>query len=91
MIRVLLNNGQPSGIYEDFVTGFVTSEGKSWGRPVGVTVAKDGSLLISDDESNSIWRVSYHSTSSKGFVRYSVLSVNFMVVFLTCAFFGQFR
>ena len=39
--------------------GFVTVDGNVWGRPVGVTVAKDGSLLVTDDGSNSIWRVSY--------------------------------
>ncbi|MDT8067057.1 MAG: sorbosone dehydrogenase family protein, partial [Terriglobia bacterium] len=45
--------------YEDFMTGFVTKEGKIWGRPVGVAVANDGSLFVSDDGSNSIWHVSY--------------------------------
>jgi glucose/arabinose dehydrogenase len=59
VIRVRTSNGHASGEYEDFVTGFVTPEGRVWGRPVGVTVAKDGSLLISDDGSNSIWRVSH--------------------------------
>jgi glucose/arabinose dehydrogenase len=47
------------GEYQDFMTGFVTSKGDVWGRPVGVAVAKDGALLVSDDGSNSIWRVSY--------------------------------
>ncbi len=51
--------GRASGEYEDFVTGFVTPDGKVWGRPVGVTVAPDGSLLFTDDGSNSIWRVAY--------------------------------
>jgi glucose/arabinose dehydrogenase len=50
---------QASGEYEDFITGFVRDDGEVWGRPVGVAVANDGSLLISDDGSNSIWRVSY--------------------------------
>jgi glucose/arabinose dehydrogenase len=59
VIRVLLKNGVPTGEYEDFMTGFVTPDGKVWGRPVGVTVAKDGSMLVSDDGSNTIWRVSY--------------------------------
>lgn len=60
VIRVPLHQtGHATGEYEDFVTGFVTPEGKVWGRPVGVTVAKDGSLLVSDDGSNTIWRVSY--------------------------------
>src|SRR6266478_4830054 len=51
--------GKPLGDYEDFVTGFVTLDGKVWGRPVGITVAKDGSLLISEDGNGTIWRVSY--------------------------------
>jgi len=51
--------GHASGEYEDFVTGFVLPDGNVWGRPVGVTVAPDGSLLVTDDGSNSIWRVSY--------------------------------
>ncbi len=51
--------GRASGEYEDFLTGFVLDNGEVWGRPVGVTVAADGSLLVSDDGSNSIWRVSY--------------------------------
>jgi glucose/arabinose dehydrogenase len=60
VIRVPLHQtGRASGEYEDFVTGFVTKDGTVWGRPVGITVAKDGSLLVSDDGSNSIWRVSY--------------------------------
>lgn len=48
-----------SGEYEDFLTGFVLPDGQVWGRPVGLTVASDGSLLVSDDGSNSIWRVRY--------------------------------
>ena len=51
--------GKASGEYEDFVTGLVTPDGKVWGRPVGITVAPDGSLLFTDDGSNSIWRVAY--------------------------------
>ena len=50
---------EASGEYEDFVTGFVLPDGNVWGRPVGLTVAPDGSLLVSDDGSNSIWRVRY--------------------------------
>ena len=52
-------SARASGEYEDFVTGFVLPNGDVWGRPVGVTVAPDGSLLVSDDGSNSIWRISY--------------------------------
>ena len=60
VIRVPLHQkGDASGEYEDFLTGFVLPDGNAWGRPVGITVAQDGSLLVSDDGSNSIWRVSY--------------------------------
>lgn len=59
VIRVPLTNGKPTGEYEDFLTGFVTADGKVWGRPVGVAVGKDGSLFVSDDGSKSIWRVTY--------------------------------
>jgi glucose/arabinose dehydrogenase len=60
VIRVPLHQtGHASGEYEDFLTGFVLPDGNAWGRPVGITVAPDGSLLVSDDGSNSIWRVSY--------------------------------
>ena len=60
VIRVPLHqSGHASGEYEDFLTGFVLPNGQVWGRPVGITVAPDGSLLVSDDGSNSIWRVSY--------------------------------
>jgi glucose/arabinose dehydrogenase len=60
VIRVPLHQtGHASGEYEDFITGFVLDNGHVWGRPVGVTIAPDGSLLFTDDGSNSIWRVSY--------------------------------
>jgi glucose/arabinose dehydrogenase len=59
VIRAPMNNGKATGEYEDFLTGFVTADGRVWGRPVGVAVAKDGSLFVSDDGSRSIWRVSY--------------------------------
>jgi glucose/arabinose dehydrogenase/mono/diheme cytochrome c family protein len=54
-----------SGEYEDFVTGFVIDNSRVWGRPVGITVAQDGSLLITDDGSNSVWRISYASSDSQ--------------------------
>jgi glucose/arabinose dehydrogenase len=59
LIRVKMQNGKATGQYEDFMTGFVTSGGKAWGRPVGVAVAQDGSLLMSDDGTDNIWRISY--------------------------------
>jgi glucose/arabinose dehydrogenase len=60
VIRVPLHQtGHASGEYEDFLTGFVVDDQYVWGRPVGVAVAPDGSLLVSDDGSGSIWRVTY--------------------------------
>ena len=59
VICVPLKSGQSQGEYEDFLTGFVTESGDVWGRPVGVAVAPDGSLLVTDDGGNCIWRVSY--------------------------------
>jgi len=58
VIRVRLADGKPTGGYEDFLTGFV-SEAGVWGRPVGVAVAHDGALLVSEDANGTIWRVSY--------------------------------
>lgn len=61
IVRVPLDKstGKARGDYEDFVTGFVTPEENVWGRPVGITVAKDGSLLFSEDGNDTVWRVSY--------------------------------
>lgn len=60
VVRVPLHQtGHASGEYQDFLTGFVLPNGDVWGRPVGITVAPDGSLLVSDDGSNTIWRISY--------------------------------
>jgi glucose/arabinose dehydrogenase len=59
VIRVPMKNGRATGEYEDFMTGFVADDGNVWGRPVGVAVARDGSLYVSDDGSNTIWRITY--------------------------------
>ena len=59
VIRVPMHDGHATGEYEDFLTGFVTPDGNVWGRPVGVAVAKDGSLFVSDDGTKSIWHVIY--------------------------------
>ncbi len=59
VIRVPMRGTRAVGDYEIFLAGFITADGKVWGRPVGVAVAKDGALLVTDDGSNSIWRVSY--------------------------------
>ncbi|MDR3465098.1 MAG: sorbosone dehydrogenase family protein [Xanthobacteraceae bacterium] len=58
IVRIRIKDGVPTGEYQDFVTGFVIDEGAVWGRPVGVAVAHDGALLVSDDGNGTIWRVS---------------------------------
>jgi glucose/arabinose dehydrogenase len=57
VIRVIMKDGVPTGEYEDFATGFVASDAAAWGRPVGVTVAPDGALYVSDDAGGTIWRI----------------------------------
>jgi glucose/arabinose dehydrogenase len=65
-----MNGGKPGPI-EDFLGGFLTSVGSDgkppapWGRPVGVTVARDGSLLISDDVANRIWKVTASASGTR--------------------------
>jgi glucose/arabinose dehydrogenase len=59
VIRVRVKDGKATGEYEDFVTGFVVDDGHVWGRPVGVTVASDGALLLTDDANGTLWRVAY--------------------------------
>ncbi len=58
VVRVPLNKGRASGVYEDFLT-FLGPDGQAWGRPVGVAVGKDGALYVTDDGSRTIWRVTY--------------------------------
>ncbi len=66
VIRVpMKGRARADGEYQDFLTGFVTASGEVWGRPVGVAVAKDGALMVTDDGSNSIWRVSYVGKNKK--------------------------
>lgn len=59
IVRVLLKNGVPTGQYDDFLTGFVVDNRSVWGRPVGVTVAHDGALLITEDGNGTMWRIAY--------------------------------
>jgi glucose/arabinose dehydrogenase len=65
IIRAIVKDGVPSGEYEDFVTGFVIDDERVWGRPVGIAQAKDGSLLFTDDENGTVWRVSYVTNASQ--------------------------
>lgn len=59
IVRVKLRNGVPTGEYQDFVTGFVIDNQRVWGRPAGVAVLKDGSLLFGDDSNSRLYRVAY--------------------------------
>ncbi|MFY9571977.1 MAG: sorbosone dehydrogenase family protein [Blastocatellia bacterium] len=61
IVRIKFKSGKPVGGYDDFLTGWMLSEDKPevWGRPVGLLVLKDGSMLITDDGGNKIWRVTY--------------------------------
>lgn len=59
IIRVITRNGKPTGEYEDFMTGFVTADGDVRGRPVGVAVAHDGALIVTEDANGTVWRVAY--------------------------------
>jgi glucose/arabinose dehydrogenase len=59
IIRVPVQHGVPTGDYEDFVTGFTVDDEHVWARPVGVAVARDGSLIFSEDGNGTLWRVSY--------------------------------
>jgi hypothetical protein len=59
VIRVKLKDGVPTGEYQDFLIGFVVNDRTVWGRPVGVAVAHDGSLLVSEDANGTIWIIRY--------------------------------
>jgi glucose/arabinose dehydrogenase len=61
VIYVPFENGKPKDIKEDFLTGFISDidKDKVRGRPVGLAILPDGSLLVSDDRCNRIWRVAW--------------------------------
>ncbi|HEY8290489.1 MAG TPA: PQQ-dependent sugar dehydrogenase [Acetobacteraceae bacterium] len=59
VVRLRFDNGRPTGVYEDFLTGFVASDQAVWGRPVGLAVAHDGALLVSEDGNGTIWRITW--------------------------------
>jgi len=63
IIRIRFKNGKPVGGYDDFLTGWMLGETSRdvWGRPVGLLVLADGSMLITDDGANKIWRVTYRA------------------------------
>ena len=59
VVRVIIDDtGVPTGEYEDFAVGFVKDAASAWGRPSGITVDRDGALLVSEDGNGTIWRIS---------------------------------
>jgi len=59
VVRLKFKDGKPTGEYEDFATGFVISDDAVWGRPVGLAVAKDGALILTEDGNGTIWRITH--------------------------------
>jgi hypothetical protein len=59
VVRVRMKDGVPTGEYDDFMTGFIVDNGDAWGRPVSGVELNDGSLLVSDDGGNVIYRIAY--------------------------------
>jgi YD repeat-containing protein len=59
-----MHEGKATGEYDDFMTGFVAGSGAVWGRPVGVAIGHDGSLLVTEDAHGTVWRISYHGSGS---------------------------
>ncbi len=64
VVRLRFKDGKPTGEYEDFLTGFVISNEKAWGSPVGIAVGQDGVLFVTEDGSGTIWRVSYRKAGT---------------------------
>lgn len=57
VVFIPFKDGKPAGHPVDFLTGFLNTDGEAQGRPVGVTLDKDGALLVADDVGNKVWRV----------------------------------
>jgi glucose/arabinose dehydrogenase len=64
VVYIPFSDGRPNGPPQDVVTGFVSNDGKTRGRPVGVAIDRTGGILIADDVGNTIWRVTADSTTS---------------------------
>ena len=58
-------SGKPTGEYEDFITGFVSSDKQVWGRPVGIVEGQDGSLFVTEDANGTIWRITHQQTAER--------------------------
>ncbi len=62
VVRALMEDGEPTGVYEDFLTGFVLDEDQVWGRPTGIAVTPEGALLVSDDANGTIFRITHEAS-----------------------------
>jgi glucose/arabinose dehydrogenase len=69
VIFVPFASGNPAGLPTDVLTGFLDSEGRALGRPVGVAVDKEGAVLVADDVGNTVWRVSPSAPPRAGGLR----------------------
>jgi glucose/arabinose dehydrogenase len=58
VVFVSFSDGQPVGLPQDVLSGFLSTDGAAFGRPVGVAIDKTGALLVADDVGNVVWRVS---------------------------------
>ncbi|HVZ61502.1 MAG TPA: sorbosone dehydrogenase family protein [Terriglobales bacterium] len=65
LVFVPAPGGKATGEYVDFITGFVVDDANVWGRPQGIAQTQDGSLVFSDDASNSVWRVTYTGSQQR--------------------------
>lgn len=65
VVAITFKQGQPVGLPQDLLTGFLDAEGKARGRPVGLATGKDGALLVADDVGNVIWRLQRASVPSQ--------------------------
>jgi glucose/arabinose dehydrogenase len=74
VVRIRMSKGKPTGVYEDFMTGFIADEHDVWGRPVGVAVAADGALLVTEDGNGTIWRITYSKAGKPSDLRSAAAS-----------------
>jgi glucose/arabinose dehydrogenase len=61
LVHIPFKGGRPTGGYDDFLTGWMLGEDRKevWGRPVGLLVLEDGSMLVTDDGAKKVWRITY--------------------------------
>src|SRR5690606_20766041 len=88
VVLVPFQDGRPSGTPIDFVAGFRDSDGTTRGRPVGVTVDPQGALIVADDLSNTIWRVTPTERPTAASARHAAAARVQLAPALRCAVIG---